>query len=129
MDLIQLERGAHATRGAGLCVMEAVAFFAGEAHSDAPQCACPVIAAFARALNDRLDDEHRQALKELIPALALSRISPGVEQKRMYLAADFAVRRWSADALEARSCRQKGRARLAVHASALRGLVPIADKL
>ena len=33
-----------------LCAMEMVAWLAGEAHSDEPECACPVLAAMVRAL-------------------------------------------------------------------------------
>ncbi|MDP9133595.1 MAG: hypothetical protein M3N56_02075 [Actinomycetota bacterium] len=47
--------------------MEWVALIAGEAHSDHPRCASPVLGAFARAWNDALDDHDRQRLR---PALA-----------------------------------------------------------
>ncbi len=120
MDHITLLEGNHATRDQGLCVMEAVAWFADEKHSDAPHCACPVIAAFARRLNDRLGDEQRQRLKDLIPALALSRASWPVTLKRAFIAADFAVRDAAPRALEA--C---GFAR---RAASLRSLPEILDR-
>jgi hypothetical protein len=43
-----LAKGAHEDHEA-MCVMEAVAFVAGEPWSDYPECACPVISAFLRA--------------------------------------------------------------------------------
>ena len=45
-----------------LCVNELVALLAGEPHSDAPQCQCPVIGAAMMRYNDRVDDDPRQAL-------------------------------------------------------------------
>jgi len=45
LDAITLASGAHDRRTDGVCVMEAVAWWAGEDHSDRPECASPVIAA------------------------------------------------------------------------------------
>jgi hypothetical protein len=120
MDHIVLSHGAHETRGHGVCLLEAVAWFANEKHSDAPECACPVIAAFGRRLNDRLDDEQRQRLKELIPALALSRASWPVTLKRAFMAADFAVREAAPRALEAHGFKKA--------AQRLRALPEIVDR-
>ena len=52
-----------------LCVMSLVALMAGERHSDRPDCACPVITAYAIKLNDALDDEKRQKLKPFAPRI------------------------------------------------------------
>ncbi len=41
-----LAAGPHAGAEAGLCALEAVAYVAGEPHSDEPACASPSIAAF-----------------------------------------------------------------------------------
>src|SRR5262249_29548912 len=120
MDNIVLQANAHSTREQGVCVMEAMAWFSGEKHSDQPQCACPVIAAFARRLNDRLCDEQRQRLKDLIPRLALSRASWPVTLKRAFIAADFAVREAAPRSLEARGHKKT--------ASALRALPEIIDR-
>ena len=49
------------------CVMEAVAYVAGEPWSDSPECVSPVIAQFLRTWNDGLNDEDRQMLKPFIP--------------------------------------------------------------
>ncbi len=65
----ELKRGSHARPDDGLCVLEAVAWFEGEPHSDHPSCVCPVLAHFCRALNDRLG-ERRQELIAYIPRLA-----------------------------------------------------------
>lgn len=120
MDNITLLKGNHGTREQGVCVMEAVAWFAGEPHSDAPQCACPVIASFARRLNDRLSEEDRQRLKPLIPALALSRADWPTTLTRAFVAADYAVRVFAPIALDARK-RPKD-------AATLRALAPIVDR-
>ena len=52
------------------CIMNMVAYVAGEPWSDHPECACPVLTKMAISLNDRLDDEQRQKLAPLIPLLA-----------------------------------------------------------
>ena len=46
----------------GACVMEVASLLAGERFSDHPRAVCPVIAAFLRTYNDRLDDGNRQEL-------------------------------------------------------------------
>ena len=98
---IELKRGGHTTREDGMCLMEAVAFVAGEPHSDRPQCTCPVLAAFARGLNDAMDDELRQKhLAPLVERLVGTR-DPGLERKRAYVLVDFAVREAAAAALDA----------------------------
>lgn len=60
--------GSHTPSGNEMCVMEAVAYVAGEPWSDRPMCACPVIAAFLRRWNDCLpDDDRTLLLAPLIP--------------------------------------------------------------
>jgi hypothetical protein len=44
--------------------MELASMLAGEPFSDRPRSVCPVIGAFMRIYNDRLDDERRQDLYE-----------------------------------------------------------------
>ena len=70
--IITLESGSHGSRAAGLCLLEAVAYFAGERHTDRPQCTCRVLGAYGRALNDRLMDEERQLLRPLIDQFQVS---------------------------------------------------------
>lgn len=43
--------------------MEYLAWLAAETHSDHPRTACPVLAAFTRALNDYMPDATRQHLR------------------------------------------------------------------
>lgn len=68
---IILKAGGHSSRAQAVCAMEAVAWLAGEPHSDQPQCACPVIGSFMRSWNDAIQtDEKRNALlKPLLPLL------------------------------------------------------------
>ena len=54
LDKITLDTGGHSDFEAGVCVMEAVAWVAGEPHSDHPQCASPVMTAFLTRWNDRM---------------------------------------------------------------------------
>jgi hypothetical protein len=54
----------------GNCVMSAVSWFTDGTLSDHPPCACPVLAACCRVVNDGSQEEHRQKLKVFIPRLA-----------------------------------------------------------
>jgi hypothetical protein len=86
-------KGAHATREDGMCLMESVAFLAGEDHSDAPACACPVITKLGVWLNDSCHDALRQELLADLPWRIVGTRSPGaIERQRGYMAADWAVR-------------------------------------
>ena len=83
LEELVLEDGAHSKREDGVCLMEAVAWFAGERHSDKPKCACPVLSAYGRTLNDRmLEVERNRFLKQLIPLLVGTRSTPVVELAR-----------------------------------------------
>lgn len=95
IETITLSYGAHRSRESGTCAMEAVAWLAGEPHSDSPACTCSVVAAFVRRMNDRLrdDEERTRYLRPLLPVLIGTRTdSREVMQRRAYLAADWAVR-------------------------------------
>lgn len=88
-----LRRGAHATRADGMCAMEMVAWLAGEPHSDEPQCACPVLAAYVRACNDTLSDAARnRLLRPLVPLLVNSRGDRALERCRGLGVVDALVR-------------------------------------
>ena len=89
---LHLERGEHADGQEAYCVMEAVAYIAGEPHSDHPACASKVIAAFLRRWNDDLDEEGRQALKPLIVRLVGTAGSESLESRRAWLITDWMVR-------------------------------------
>jgi hypothetical protein len=92
LKTLSLKSGAHSPDST-FCVMEAVAFVAGEEWSDRPQCACPVIGAFLRSWNDGLpsDAERDRLLKDLIPQLVGTR-NKDVERKRSLMAADWLIR-------------------------------------
>jgi hypothetical protein len=92
IEAIQLKTGSHGSADAGMCVMEAVAYIAGEPFSDHPQCASPVISAFLRSYNDSVSDEVRQTLKQYIPRLIGTAGSPELEEGRALIAADWLVR-------------------------------------
>ena len=103
--------------GDDLCVMQWVARFAHEDESsrptDHPECTSQVLAAFAIAFNDGVDDETRQRLIPFIPRLVGTAGDPEADAARVWLATDWLVRtftpRWlrkaglgaEADALEA----------------------------
>ena len=91
LDNLVLLKGCHKP-DSQFCVMEAVAYVAGEEWSDAPQCASRVIGAFMRRWNDSMNDEDRQLLKPYIPRLVGTAASPEVERRRAYMAADWASR-------------------------------------
>jgi hypothetical protein len=84
-----LKSGAHSSVKEGLCVMEAVAYFAGEKHSDRPECACPVLTKFMINTNDRMNADERALLKPYIKKLIGTR--DGKSQKRAELLARAAV--------------------------------------
>jgi hypothetical protein len=76
---LNLRNGPGGDYANGLCVMEAVAWMAAEGATDRPECACPVLAAFAIKLNDGLSNENRQLLKPLI--LPMTRTRSEVHEK------------------------------------------------
>lgn len=103
MDLavIRFGRGGHPPRAVptgdrDMCIMEAVAFFAGESWGASPACACPVISEFLRRWNDALPDGDRDRLLPAdvwVPRLVGSRVTqPEIEQKRLCLMHDWLIR-------------------------------------
>ena len=92
LDTVTLARGVHSKFEEGVCVMEAVAYVAGEPHSDHPQCVSPVIAAFCRRWNDDLSDADRQTLKPYIPRLVGTNTGPEDDTRRAWMATDWLVR-------------------------------------
>ena len=78
---IVLAKGAHSNPDQGMCAMEAVAWLAGEPHSDHPECASPVLASYVRVLNDNMPDEQRQRLKPYLRKLLNTR-DETLEQER-----------------------------------------------
>ncbi|MGH6741358.1 MAG: hypothetical protein ACREDY_20440 [Bradyrhizobium sp.] len=87
-----LAKGAHKPDGKA-CIMEAVAFVAGEPWSDHPACACPVISTFLRSWNDALPDDERDVLlRPLVPLLVNTKVKAAIENRRSLMAADWFVR-------------------------------------
>lgn len=82
-----LERGQHRGPGEGACLMEAASYLAGEAWSDAPDCASEVVAGLLRALNDMLPDRPRQELRRYLPRIVASRGTDAQETARADIAA------------------------------------------
>jgi hypothetical protein len=122
LSTLVLGHGNHASPDDGFCVMEAVAYFAGEEHSDTPWCASPTVTEFAMQLNDRLDDDERRRLVSYIPRIVGSKGKADDEAKRAFLCADWAIRKVAPIALEA--TRERG---LIERAKRLRELAPITD--
>ena len=123
LDGITLKAGTHAERSYdALCSMEAVAWLAGEPHSDHPQCTCPIIGAFLRSWNDsiRYDDTRTRLLKPLLSVVIGTRSTKAVELTRSYLALDWLARECAPAFLSLRDD-------LKAHAVALRGLSPLID--
>jgi len=101
-----LTHGAHATRDDGMCLMEAVAYLAGEPHTDSPACACRVLTAYAISLNDAMgagpdgDALRARYLHDLAPMLVGSKSTLEVERARAVVLADHAMRVFVPLALE-----------------------------
>ena len=87
----QFTNGSHGTRAQGMCVMEAVAYVAGEDHSDHPECAGGLVTRLAVSINDGCDDDADRN-RRLAPALfrlAGSRLDDiDLELERSALAAE-----------------------------------------
>ena len=95
LEHLTLKSGAHPAGGADMCVMEAVAYMAGESWSDTPACASPVVALFCRTWNDT-DEPYGQAIRDrlrgYIPRLVDSRGTAQQEERRSWLALDWLIR-------------------------------------
>ena len=102
------------------CVMEAVAFVAGEPWSDHPECTCPIIGAFLRSWNDSLNDEDRnRLLKPMIPRLINTKATEKIESRRAWMALDWLIREFTPAWLDL--------AKLKTEADALRSVAEIKD--
>jgi hypothetical protein len=72
--------------------MELSSMLAGEPFTDRPRCVDPVIAAFLRAFNDRLDTRTRQRLRPYASAVVGTRGNRRVTRARRDRCLDFASR-------------------------------------
>ena len=109
MDLhtLVLKHGHHASRASGVCAMEAVAWLAGEKHSDAPACACPVVTRYVQLLNDARWSSDAARTAALLPWLACaegetarpcilgSRVGPATERARARWLVERALTWWA----------------------------------
>ena len=119
LDALHLTRGTHGDPEGGLCLMEAVAFFAGERHSDHPECVSPELGAWGREVNDAMPTDRRQELKAFIPEM-VGTAGDGRDEVRAFMCDDFAVRVMAPMALDATKLREQ--------AEWLRELPEIVDK-
>ena len=77
------------------CMMEVAAWMADEAWTDDPANVSPVIAQWCKALNDTLEDDSRQTLKDYLvvaPDGVIDTVDAGLEAERKYLATDWLIR-------------------------------------
>jgi hypothetical protein len=95
LEPLKLGRGSHDPPSNGLvnaCVMEAVAYVAGEPFSDHPECASPVITSFLVSWNDAMNDVDRQMLKPYIVRLVGTRTGKRHEEQRAWMFTDWLAR-------------------------------------
>jgi hypothetical protein len=117
---VRLSRGRHTGPAEGACVMELASMLAGEPFGDHPPCASPVVGAFLRAYNDRVDDERRQSLYGYAARVVGTRAGADVEAGRAAL-----CRAWAEDVLaDERRLRRRARRRLAIERRRVDGLTP-----
>jgi hypothetical protein len=84
---VKLGSGSHESANDGLCFMEMAAWFAGEEHSDKPDCACPVLGAYGIRLNDAMPDDLRdRLLKPLVPQIVGTRDKASEQRRAKFLA-------------------------------------------
>ena len=60
--MFSLSRGFHTSPEKGMCLMELVAYLAGEEHTDIPACSSPLLTYMAQYVNDTVSNENRQRL-------------------------------------------------------------------
>ena len=95
-----LRRGNSRNPRDGACLLDAVSWFEYGTLGDHPACVCPVIAAFARGINDAMSEVGRQRLKIYIPRL-VGTVDPTSEQARAEYLAWQAIRVFAPLALDA----------------------------
>ena len=118
LTTLTLAKGGHEDRTEGTCLLEAVAWFAGEPHTDRPSCTSVVLGSMGRGLNDVLPDEKRQQLVPFVPRM-VGTAGDGHDEARSYLALDWLIRTYTPAWLDL--------AGLTAEAQALRDLRRIVD--
>ena len=109
----RLRKGHSDNPAEGACAMDAVNWLVHGKHGDAPECACPVIAAYVIRGNDAMPDDIRQRLLPSLHRIAGSR-SVGHQEARLRILVLAAVRVFAPRALDAAGLRE--------HAALLRAL-------
>ena len=120
LDGIELLKGAHEDNN-GKCALEAVAWLAGEPHSDHPACVSPVLGDFCRNWNDCLDDTMRQRLKPYLARLIGTAGNADNDSRRSWMAMDWLTRECGPAFMDLTPALQP-------HAATLRVLPEIVDK-
>jgi hypothetical protein len=87
---VRLARGRHASRHAGVCVMELASMLAHEPFSDRARSISPTIGAFLRTYNDGLDDVRRQDLYPVAAAIVSTAARRSIERERVNRCLAFA---------------------------------------
>jgi hypothetical protein len=96
LDTLVLGSGSHSSITSGACVMEAVAYVAGEPWSDHPACASKVIGAFLSSWNDTLnDDDRNRLLKPYVTRLVGTAGTAAQEDRRAWMCLDWLVRTYT----------------------------------
>ena len=121
LTTLKLLSGSHSRRSEGVCLLEAVAWFAGEPHTDQPECVSGVLASYGRAFNDGLPEADRQRLVPYVERLVGTATTDlALERQRAFMAADAGVRIFAPLALRA--------AGLTAEADNLAGLGEVVDE-
>ena len=80
---VRLGQCSHSTPEDGMCLMEMVSWFGGEAHSSFPKCASPVLGSLAMFTNDRIaNHKKRDRLLKPFVARLVGTASPEHERAR-----------------------------------------------
>ena len=100
---IRLRRGSSPPDTRCYCAMQVVNLLAGQELDSASETACPIASATIIVLNDGIWDDQRRndLLLPLLPAVVGSRGDVRNTQKRIFQAADWALRRFAPVELEA----------------------------
>ena len=77
-----------------VCIMEAAAVLAGEKWTDHPVCVDEALAAYSRVLWDDGTPWIREQMKERLLRM-MGTAGDGKTQRRLYIAADYAVRKFA----------------------------------
>ena len=99
LDTIILTAGSHPPVGGddlsgNVCLLELVAFMAGEDWSDHPDCASTVIGTYGRVWHDQLsiDEDRTRLLAPLAPLMIGTRTSDADEEIRAWMIVDWLAR-------------------------------------